>query len=146
MSFILSNSAIGSVTDFFSVVVAAEVTSINLSKATSLGEAEFRLLSLEDVAWAGSILKTLTSEHKDLRRISIHITIRKYVDVQQVLGTEVRNLWTDLDRTLIQLWESNATTTRVTCATGKEGMEARKVIEQLLPEMPGRVIVNVDRW
>ena len=128
--------------DFFYVSVVAEVTSIDLSRATSLREVGFLLMNFDDVLWAGSILKTLTSEHKDLRRISIHIIVYNSFYDQRALGAEVRNLWADLDRTLTQLWESNAAATRVTYATQKEKVEARKVVEQLLPEMPGRGIVD----
>ena len=120
----------------------AGVSSINLSKATSLGEVGFRLLDPSDV-WAGSTLKTLTPNHKDLRRISIHMTIPEHANLQRIFNIDICNLWTDLDRTLIQLWESNAILTRVTYAAGGEKTEARRFVEQLLPEMTRRGIVEL---
>jgi len=124
------------------VSAGAEVAFINLSKATRLREVGFRLLDPYDV-WAGSTLKTLTPNHKDLWRISIHMVIREHANLQQIFGIDICDSWADLDHTLIQLWESNAVTTRVTYATGGDKTEARKFVEQLLPEMTRRGIVEL---
>lgn len=119
------------------LLVGAVVASIDLSKATRLREVVIRLWNLDD-GWAGLGLKTLTPEHKDLQLISIYIKIPEYG-----IETEALSLWVDLDHTLVQLWESKAITIRVTYDVDNEKTEGRKFVEQLLPEVARRGIVEL---
>ena len=89
------------------------------------------------------MLKTLTSEHKDLRLISIYIRIRGHVGVQRKTQPEISSRWRDLDHTLVQLWESSMIATRVVYTAGKEETGAREYVERLLPEMTKRGIVEL---
>ena len=113
------------------------MASIDLSEAIRLREVVLRLRYLND-AWAGPTLKTLTSEHKDLQLISICISIYEYE-----IETETHILWVDLDHALVQLWESKAITIRVTYNTDEDEAEAREFVEQLLPEVTRRGIVEL---
>ena len=101
-----------------------------------------RLEELDDV-WTAMVLKTLTSEHRNFRKVTIHIPIAissvgEPVNVKQSIGEETHGQWMDLDHILIQLWESNAIHTQVIYTTEGEKKEAREFIGALLPEMTKR--------
>ena len=120
--------------------------SIDLSKATNLRGVVIRLRN-PDGTWAGLMFKTLTSEHKDLRWISIYMGFRGQVDIHQLQQrdqAEISRRWRDLDHTLVQLWESNKTATRIIYITAGDGKtRAREYAEQLLPEITRRGIVEL---
>ena len=57
-------------------------------------------------------LKTITSEHRDLRKVSFRChsftSFGDHLTTRTVVGEEFYGHWMDLDRTLIQLWELHA--------------------------------------
>ena len=92
-------------------------------------------------------LQTITPEHQDLRRISIHIPfyLTNGTGAGQTVGEAARREWLDLDRLLVQLWESRSIRPRV----GYKGLGQRMKQQTtdywvgcLLPEITRRGIVD----
>ena len=108
--------------------------SVDFSKATKLREVTFRFYR-GYVAWVTMALKTITPAHRDLRQISIHIPVR----AKDTLSEEICRQWTELDCTLVRLWESRAII--VMGVYGVERVEWKAVceyIQGLLPQMTRR--------
>jgi len=127
-----------------SALVGVRVASIDLSKAMRLREVVLHL-TIGD-AWVGPTLNTLTSGHKDLQLISIYTRFD-----ESRIGSGNHTWWADLDHALVQVWGLKALTIRFAYDTNAEETEARKFIEQLLPEATGRGIVelvdcSIERW
>ena len=85
-------------------------------------------------------LKNITSGHRDLREVTIHILfyvvfIDNLADARQAVGDETHALWMDLDRLLIRLSESDAVRVRVRCRSLGGDTETREYAESLLPEV-----------
>jgi hypothetical protein len=114
---------------------------VDLSKATKLKDVVFRPES-KTVEWVTVALKTVTPAHRDLRQISIHIPYyltlpRVYTNLRQGIGKASSEEWLDLDRLLVQLWESRSIRPRFVCMTkGTLGVS----IGYYLPEMTRRGI------
>ena len=114
--------------------------SFNLSKATKLGEAVFRLGSL-GAEWITTILKTITPKHRDLQHISIYMPrylppIDTDFHVRRTVGEETYRQWLDLDRLLLQFWESRSIRPKVE-------RDTRYYIECLLPAVAGGGMVDM---
>lgn len=101
------------------------------------------------VAWVAATLKTITSEHQDLRNISIgsHALSNNFDhqdDARTVVENELYEHWMDLDRTLIQLWESHAIRVRITYFSPRgERKRAREFVGGLLPEATEKGVVKL---
>jgi hypothetical protein len=118
------------------------VGSVDFSKTTRLKEVVFRLGGTLDVQ-IDIALKTLTSKHRDLQRVSIHIPIRApSIDDPVAIRGAVDKQWMDLDRALIRLWETNAIPTQVIYTTEEGKEEGREYIGGMLPEMTKRGILE----
>lgn len=119
--------------------------SLNLSKATKLRDLTFRP-GLETIGWITMALQTITPDHKDLRDISIYALYcltHSCVGIKQTLGEATCMQWLDLDRLLIQLWESHSILPTVGCARlGEQGEAMECCIGFLLPEITKRRIVD----
>ena len=123
--------------------------SIDLSKATKLKDVAFQPTS-RSVKWITTTLKT-ASKHRDLREISIHLD--SYVaivgaggDVVQVIGEEIWEEWLDLDRLLVQFWESSSIRPKVVVMVQIAGAwNARYSVgyERLLPDITERRIIDL---
>ena len=91
--------------------------------------------------WATLALKTITSAHRHLREVTIHISFPLIspisnipANARQIVGDRIYAQWMDLDRLLVRLSESGAVCVRVECwSSGKKG--DRQYVEGLLPEM-----------
>ncbi|KAF9644799.1 hypothetical protein BDM02DRAFT_841941 [Thelephora ganbajun] len=124
--------------------VHTSLTSINLSKATKLRAATFRALSLS-VAWITMALQTISPRHQDLRQISIHAchdlalaTID--ANMMQSFGGQ----WLDLDRLLVQLWESRSIQTKLMHVTPvQETQDMGEQVGRWLPEATERGIIDL---
>lgn len=80
-------------------------------------------------------LRTITPAHRDLQQISIHVP----VGARDVLREDICKQWTELDRTLVQLWESRAIrVTGVYDVRREEWKAVYEYIQDLLPEMTKR--------
>jgi hypothetical protein len=113
---------------------------IDLSKATKLKAVAFRFGSLMDSWVAIESLKTITLEHRDLRQISIYISlassyILQQLDVIEHIGPmKPDSGWSDLDRLLAQLWESHSIRCKVMCPRTWDDGRAKAQIMLLLPQ------------
>ena len=132
-----------------SSVVDSGQTSIDLSKATKLGDVVFGVKALS-VDWVTMTLKTVTSKHRNLQRISIHVPYDfTLVDACAHVGQTVREVisrpWLDLDRLLVQFWELRSIRPKVILAPkrwmGKQ--EVEYCVGCLLPEITKRGIINL---
>ena len=123
--------------------------SIDLSEATKLKDVVFKPIS-RSVKWITKTLKT-TLKLQDLREISIYLPY--YVtatdvgaDVRQGFEEEDWEEWLDLDRLLVQLWESNSIRPKVTRPTQMEGARNTRDgvgYQCLLPEITKRGIIDL---
>jgi hypothetical protein len=122
-------------------------TSPDLSIAKKLREVEF---CAEDftTAWVTMTLKTISSEHRDLRRVSIYCfgfpgLGDRGANARVIVGDALYGHWMDLDRTLIQLWESLAVRAKLSYYSTGKGKRARKFVECLLPETTKRGMIKL---
>ena len=122
---------------------------IDLSKATKLKDVVFQPIS-QSVGWVAATLETIP-KHRDLREISIYLpyyvtTTGGGADVMRVIGGENWEQWLDLDRLLVQFWESSLIRPKVVRLTQMEGTwDARDSVGYrcLLPEITKRGIIDL---
>ena len=121
--------------------------SIDLSKAKKLGGVEFWPGSPK-VGWVITALQTITPEHQDLRCISIYAPrtlapVGVDDNVRRTVGEQIWGQWLELDRVLVQFWESRSIRPKVVCvAPEKEWQDRmRASMGSLLPEITRRGII-----
>jgi hypothetical protein len=112
--------------------------SMDLSKATKLENLVFRP-ELWRVDWIITALQSITPKHRDLRGISISVPHdlpfgTTGLGVWQAIGEAVFGQWLDLDRLLVQLWESHLIRRKVVCTTRMEERGTIGHVGCLLPE------------
>ena len=117
--------------------------SIDLSKATNLKNAVFLPTSMS-VKWIVLALQTITPKHRNLRGISIYVPYDPTLtnagaDVAQVIGDLICGQWLDLDRLLVQIWESRSIRPKVLSTTQHIGYS----VGGLLPEITKRGIIDL---
>lgn len=95
-------------------------------------------------------LQTVTSEHKDLQQISIHVYYNFTLNgvgasIRQTVGETTYGRWSDLDHLLIQFWESRSIHLKITytCASQDERKEAINCVSCLLPKVTGRRVIDL---
>ena len=126
--------------------------SIDLSKATKLEDVAFQLSSW-NAEWVITALQTITPNHRDFRRILIHIPyplILPFVDhnIRRAIAG-VGHGYLSLDRLLVQFWESRPARPTIICVTRTEaGQDLRDCVGWLLPETSREMIVtdHFDSW
>jgi len=127
-------------------VVDTSLTSIDLSKATKLEDVVFRPGS-PNVAWITRALQTVTSKHRDIRRISI-ILPRIFTPthpahgVVLVIGQNMCDQWSELDHLFVKFWELHRIRPMMVYATSADDKH-KFCIECLLPEVTKREIMDV---
>ena len=125
--------------------VDLERGSFDLSMATNLRDLVFRPES-QSAEWITMALQTITPEHRDLQRISIHMPYYLTllgVGVGKFLGEATCREWSDLDRLLVQFWESRSIRPRVGCVRlGQKQQSTEYCIGCLLPEITKRGIFD----
>ena len=84
-------------------------------------------------------LRTITSKHRDLQQISIYVPSRSTSTRDQ---ETVSRQWMDLDRLLVQVWESHAIRTKVICGAAEKKVMCG-YIGSLLPEITKRGIIEL---
>ena len=95
-------------------------------------------------------LHTITPKHQDLRQITIKVIHRPTTinifgagaNVRQVMGEANFGQWLDLDRLLVQLWESRSIRSS---AVFLEWGSVRDYIGSLLPEITRRVGADLTK-
>jgi len=115
---------------------------VDLSNAVKLKDVVFHLQSLS-VEWAAMILRTITPNHQDLRRVSLYVQFdfaltSAGADVRRTVGERIVGEWSNLDRLLVQLWESRSIRPQVISVTLDEEQGTRDCILCLLPEITKR--------
>jgi hypothetical protein len=92
-------------------------------------------------------LQTITPKHQHLRQISIPMAYYRSAvagpgpNVRQTIGEANFEQWLNLDRLLVQLWESHSIRPKVVCTAGHD---VEDFIGSLLPEIMRRGVVDVD--
>jgi hypothetical protein len=119
--------------------------SADLSKATKLKNVEFQPVS-RNVKWIPATLRTAL-KLRDLREISIYLP--NYItatsvgtDVGRVIGEENGREWLDLDRLLVQFWESSSIRPKVV-SLAQMDTEDSVGYQCLLPEITKRGIIDL---
>jgi len=117
---------------------------LDLSKATKLREAVFRHGS-KNVEWITMALQTITSEHRDLRQISVYVPFHLTGgDIRQHIGEVPFGWLSDLDGLLVQLWESRSIRPTVGCVRqGGQEQSVEYPIGCLFPEATKRGIIDL---
>jgi hypothetical protein len=121
--------------------------SIDLSNATKLKDVDIRLNSWS-VEWIVMALRTITPKHRDLRQITIRIPycfalLDVGINVRQNIGAAYFEQWLDLDRLLVQFWESHSIQPTVICGMRIGGEGTGDCIGCLLPEAMRRGIFDL---
>ena len=131
-------------------VAGSGPTSFDLSKATKLRDVGFR--GSLDVEWVAVALQTITPKHRDLRQISVTMSraptsvLAATGDIRPIIGETKSRQWSELDRILVQLWESHLIRLKVTCAAPKEKKEQDQMrgwMVYLFPETTKRGIIDL---
>ena len=98
-------------------------------------------------------LQTITPQHCDLWQISICIPYQFDIhgagaNIRQTIGEATYEEWLDLDRLLVQLWESHSIRPKITyvCASQNEEKEAIDCVSCLLPEITERGIIYLVEY
>ena len=125
--------------------------SIDLSKAARLKGSAFRVES-QRVDWITMALQTIVPEHRDFQQITIYLPYDPRLsgagaDVRRIAGELIFEQWLELDRILVQLWESHSIRPKIMCFAPR-GMEKEitECVGRLLPEITGREIVDLAEW
>ena len=97
-------------------------------------------------------LQTITSEHRDIQQISIHVSHitpldRINANTRQTTGESAYGQWLDLDRLLVRFWELRSIRPRViyVVVSEDEEKEAIDCMSFLLPEITKRGIIDLGR-
>lgn len=135
--------------------VEQESASADLSKATKL-RGVFFLCGRLGTEWISMTLRTITPDHRDLQRISISLPSdltsnhANPAELRHAIGEVIYKRWLELDRLLIQLWESHSIRPKLLyyAPSGKDEEGPRSCVESLLPEIMGRGLADLvnRRW
>ncbi|KAF9789287.1 hypothetical protein BJ322DRAFT_1041768 [Thelephora terrestris] len=132
---------------FASALGSPRAGPVNFPKAIKLKEVVFRLGRIIDV-WTVLALETLTSNHRALEKVAIHIHVWTPL-VDEAAGSMegmrgvIHHQWMHLDRILVRLWESHAVSTQVIYSTRGTKNGRLEYIGGLLPEVMKRGMVEV---
>lgn len=95
-------------------------------------------------------LKTITSQHRDLQRLSIHIphilsyAMPEHGGMLELIEAETPGTqWPDLDRLLLELWDSRSIRPKVVDPRAKNKNGKRDWAGHLLPEITKSGIINL---
>ena len=119
---------------------------IDLSKAVGLKNVVFQV-NPKSVSWVTMALQTITPEHRGLQQISIFMPRSLAfsdadANIMQSLGEAISRQWLDLDRHLVELWESHSIRPRVGWGLGDKQRNMDHCVGCLLPEINKRGIVD----
>jgi hypothetical protein len=95
------------------------------------------------------MLETVTSKHRDLRQVTIHIPYaseytRDLRLIEQVEAAKPGMRWSDLDCLLVQLWESYSILPKVVCPQSRnKTMRVEDWTRYLLPQAAERGVVEL---
>ena len=119
---------------------------IDLSKAIKLQDVIFRP-DFPSVKWITAALQTTTPKHRELQKITIRVPYSSTFpdNVDTVERSTTFGEWMDLDRLLVQFWESRSTHPKVECTTwqGWNG-SMRGFFDCFLPELTRRGTIDAN--
>jgi len=101
------------------------------------------------VDWIAMELRSITPKHQDFQQISIYlpgcgIPHSAGTDARQSIGEVIYGQWLDLDRLLVQLWESRSIRPRVICPMPmRTERVVRDFVGRILPEATGSGIIDL---
>lgn len=108
--------------------------------------------------WVISALRTITSNHRKLQSVTIHapyVDAGLYRNIDRADPANIRHAigrgettymdWLELDRLLVQLWETHSIRLEVMYYEYPDGM-GRRCVDSVLPEVTWRGIANLARW
>ena len=105
---------------------------------------------LSGVEWVVTTLRNVTRDHGNIQLISLYLPDVPYSTVisrtdpsdgMAMVGEAMYSLWSELDRLLVQLWESHSIRPEVTCDAPPEG--AWSWVDCLLPELMKRGAISL---
>ena len=122
----------------------AEQRSLDFSNTPKLKEVVFRVRT-QTVRWMTLALQTITPDHRDFRQISIHVPkpYRPIANPPDLRQGSVYNQWMDLDRLLVQLWESRGIRPKVLYEASENKEAMGEHIGCLFPEITERGIIEL---
>lgn len=95
------------------------------------------------------MLETITSNHRDLRQITIHIPYNSDYNsdpnlIKEVEAAKPGTRWSDLDRLLVQLLEFHSIVSKIVCLRTEDGtMRVGDRTNHLLPRAVERGAVEI---
>ena len=119
---------------------------MDLSTLTKLKDVTIRCKSWS-IGWVIATLKTIKSE--DLQKIAIHLPgnldcKKLELTIKDIGGTNSGLRWWNLDRLLVQFWESKSIRPKVLYSQMEYGMErANDLARCLMPESSRRGIIDL---
>jgi hypothetical protein len=122
-------------------------SAIHLTKATKLKS--ITIVHYTNPRWVAKTLRAIARSHKDLQRISLHAPFlldapefnpAKPANFRHVMGEAAYAGWLELDRLLIQLWESCSIHPEVHYSTPQSVSEENAIgcMKSLFPEATAR--------
>jgi hypothetical protein len=98
-------------------------------------------------------LRTITPDHRHLQEISLYAPRLRFRHTEDPaydwygVGESLYGQWLELDRLLVQLWESHSIRLKISCraSSGKEGEVAVSRMHSLFPEVTNRGIADFVR-
>ena len=126
---------------------------VDLSTATKLKNVVFRCGSLSS-KWVVKALETITYQHRDLCEISIHLPDmlncalnEDGVTIERIEEPNLGTQWLDLDRLLVQFWDSRSIRPKVVHPlTENEKKEMGDWAGHLFPELTKRGIIDLVEY
>jgi len=117
---------------------------IDLSKATKLRDVLFRPQSSR-AKWITAAFQTITPNHRELQKISLGFPyFADSLNVDTLKQSTNYGEWLDLDRLLVQFWESRSTGPKVICVVWEgQKRDFRGFTECLFPELTKRGAIDL---
>jgi len=109
-----------------------------------LQEVVLRPASLS-IKWITTAFQITLPKHQGIQKISLHLHPQlSLIDDDTIKESESYGEWMDLDRLLVQFWESRSTPPKVTFTTpGGEEQDTRHFVECMLPELTRREMIDL---
>ena len=124
-----------------------EPVPIDLSGATELRGAHFLISSL-GVGWITRALQTITHNYRDFRHISFDISdinSLTHVDIRRDTRVPAFSQWSELDRLLVQFWDTRSIRLEINYyALGEKWEKMDGLAKGLLPEMAKRGLIDAE--
>ena len=135
--------------DLLLIVVVGEPGQVpyDLSGATKFRDAYFLISSL-GVGWITRALQTITHNHRDFRHISFDISdinSLSHVDIRRDTRVPAFSQWSELDRLLVQFWDTRSIRLKITYyALGERWEKMDGLAKGLLLEMAKRGLIDAE--